>query len=158
MIIALSILIIPICMILNRLGGSKNKNFRRWGIGVALAFYSILFGCIWGVFCIGTSQLFRLPITFKGDSIPEFWFNWIWVYIVGFIYGLVPFPLFLLNHWIAGLIAAGVFGIVFGTIVVLSNVKETADIFKWDRVELAYGALIGIIAIIASRLFKKTEK
>lgn len=148
----ISLLLIASCAILNRLGGSKNKNWRRWGIGIALAIYGILTGVTWyyALACIATSQLFRLPITFKGDSIPEHWYNWAWLPIVGFLYGLVPFPLSI-PEWTNGLIYAGVFGGIFGIIVALSNIKATADIFKWDRVELVYGALISLIAVLFRR-------
>lgn len=144
--------LILICAILNRLGGSLNKNWRRFGIGIFLAFMGVIFfHNYWTLLCIGTSQLFRLPVTLKGSSIHDSWFNWVWIFILGFLYGLVPYPYALLALWWQGLAAAGVFALVFGTLAVLSNVAATARFFKWASVEVIYGALIGFMAWVLGR-------
>lgn len=145
-------LLVVICTILNRLGGSINKNYRRLGIGIALAIYGLLLGNWWALLCIGTSQLFRAPITLKGDSIPEYWFNWLWLPVAGFLYGLVVFPLSLPSAWLEGLALAGVFSTFFTLIVALSNIRATAEIFKWDRVEILYGLVLGLFAVMLNRL------
>lgn len=151
-----AILIIAICAILNRLGGSKNKNFRRLGIGIALAAYGLLNGVVWyyALLCILTSQLFRLPITLRGDSIPRYWYNWLWLPVVGFAYGMVPAPLSAPNLKFAFLSSAA-FSFFFSLTVALSNIRATARYFKWQYVEYFYGACVGIIAAIFVRIRKK---
>lgn len=150
--IILRVVITLACAALSRLGGSVNKNYRRIGIGAALVLYGALLGNWWALLSIGTSQLFRLPITLRGDSIPAHWYNWLWLPIIGFLYGLVPLPLaFYSVPWWSGFAFAGIFGLVFAGIVALSNIKTTAQIFKWQYVELVYGALIGLGAAILGR-------
>lgn len=107
------------------------------------------------ILTVATSQIFRLPITLISNGIPKHWFNWIWIFIVGFLFGLVPFPLSLPGAWLNGVLFAGVFGLFFGTIVALSNIKATANIFKWQYVEIVYGAAIGLIAWLLVKIRKK---
>lgn len=139
--------IILLCAILNRAGGKYNKNFRRWGIGLVLALYGYLHHLPFWYLCIATSHLFRLQITFKGDDITAYWYNWAWLPVVGFLYGLVPLPLALPGKLELALVLAVCFSVLFTLAVVLSNIKKTANIFKWQYVELFYGGLIGLMAM-----------
>lgn len=140
-------LIILSCSVLNRLGGSIDKNYRRFGIGLALSLYGILRGVPWylALICVASSQILRLPITLFGNDVRDDWFNWVWFYAVSVLYSLSVLPLCLMN--LEGyFIYASLFGLITGTLFVLSNIKLTSEIFKWDIVEYIYGGLIGFIA------------
>lgn len=122
--------------LLNRLGGSRNKLFRRIGIPLLITLYGLwrhqwlsLLSLPYGF------AIFCLPITLVGDDITAHWYNWAWLPVLGFLIGFIPFS------WQYALI----YSVIFTILVVLSNHKKTAEIFKWQYVELIYGGLLGLL-------------
>lgn len=130
-----------LCAILCRKGGDgSGKLWRRVGLPLAITVYGLLkhkwlailslpFG--FGVFC--------LPITLVGDDITKYWYNWVWVFVLGCLIGLIPIY--------SGLLAIG-YGFIFFLLVLLSNLKKTAEFFKWQYLELFFGALIGLLTTV----------
>ena len=138
-------LMIPLLAVLNRLGGSVDKRYRRIGIGVALALFGLLHSVAW-YWCLAVVLanylITILPITLTGDEIDGA-LDWAWILFLGCLLGLCPALLNL--HYFA---LAFPFGAIYFALVWLSNFKPTAEIFKWQYVELAVGALIGLEAIL----------
>jgi len=62
--------LIPICSVLWRLGGSKNKGWRRFGIPVVLVSVMMLKSFVWWYIFVGLIYVgvFRLPFTLVGEN------------------------------------------------------------------------------------------
>lgn len=133
---------ILLCAFLYRLGGSVNKLYRRLALPALLSIIYILTHKSWfGILILPYGfAVMTLPITLKGDNITKFWFNWAWLPILGFLIGLMN----------GSLLYALVYGIIFTIVVTLSNIKKTADIFKWDRVELFLGGFLGFLTYLVT--------
>lgn len=141
--------IIALSAILNRLGGSKNKNYRRWGLGVLFFLLAIMKGLPIGVcaLCLPASHILRLPISRTDDDINTKG-DFAWVYVVSLLWTITILP-FYIGDLESYLSSALVFSLVVGSSICLSNIKQTADIFKWEFVECLYGALLGYLAVSA---------
>lgn len=130
------------CAVLNRAGGQYDKRWRRLGIGIFLAIWGLIHSVDWAL-CLAVIPVnfvvTSLPITLKGDDITKYWFNWVWLYALGILWGLIPTVLHIQMFWYCL-----PFSLLFGTLIVLSNVKKTAEIFRWAYVELAIGTLLGL--------------
>lgn len=161
-------ILIAVCAILNRMGGSLDKRYRRIGIPLLITLYGLwrhqwlsLLSLPYGF------AIFCLPITLVGDEIltdgrtklgfekngkvevsfsasfPTKWVNLAWLPVLGILIGSIP-------CWINYSIYSIVYGIVFGLFVTLSNIPKTADIFKWDRVELFLGGSLGFLTYLVT--------
>lgn len=139
----------PISSILWMAGGTWKKAIRRIGVPAAIVFSTVLyFGLSWWQLPLALSLfgVTTLPFTLKGDSIHDYWFNWVWIWIAGFIFGLpVVFTslicsAFSLQVLLLCLIPMFVQGI-FGT---LSNIKETSKWFPWKLCECMIGLSVAI--------------
>lgn len=136
----LVIVFIALCAVLNRAGGKFDKRWRRIGLPLLIMLYGLLKHRWWSVLSLPLGfGVFCLPITLVGDDIKAHWYNWVWVFVLGCLIGLIPIY--------SGLLAIG-YGLIFFLLVFFSNLKKTADIFRWDRVELIYGSLLAIFTII----------
>jgi hypothetical protein len=71
-----------------------------------------------------------LPFTFKGDSIHSHWFNWVWIWIAGYLLGLPSVILGWDGLWYALVpcVAQGVLG-------TLSNLPKTSKYVQWKFFE-----------------------
>lgn len=156
----ISALIITAYSYLYRKGGDGFKPARRVGLPLLTsAIYWLTHVNFWWLsFPIGIFAFWVCPITFLGNDIiakkpfekKVFGFeifiptrlvtviNWAWIPVLGVLIGLMTLNLTL----------ALVYSLFFTVIVVLSNWKKTANIFTWDRVELALGALLGYLVMM----------
>ena len=133
-------MVLPITGLLSQLGGTFWKAYRRYFIPIiAVAtgwyftgnfYYGWIFMAIhlWGAFC--------LPITLKGDSIPEHLINQLWLPIWGL---LVCSSALWLNtsYWLVAVVC----GLLLAILVMLSNVPATAKYFQWKWIECMQGML-----------------
>lgn len=125
------------CAWLYRKGGDgSGKLYRRIGIPVLATLLNWLAGADWWwlTFPIGFVA-FTLPITLKGDDITAHWYNWAWIPVLAVIIGLMTFLWWKII----------VFSLFFTALTVLSNWEKTANIFRWQYVELANGAILGAL-------------
>lgn len=131
------LVIASIFAILYRKGGDgSGKLYRRVALPLltSLIYWLTNVNFWWLSFPIGLLA-FSLPITLKGDSIHDHWFNWAWIPVLGVIMGLIT-----LN-----LTYSIVFSLCFTALTVLSNRKKTAEIFKWQVCEMLFGFLLGAL-------------
>lgn len=127
-------LILPLVGLASQLGGTYNKLYRRWGVPSIITIAALLFlGFSWWlpVLFISIFSVSTLPFTFIGDSLQQHWFNWIWIWIAGYLLGL---PSVLLSGE-RGLYFALVPMAVQGICGTLSNVKATSKFFQWKFCE-----------------------
>lgn len=132
-----------VCAILYRLGGDgSGKLYRRIGVPLAIFLYHFLvYRSLYSFLIIPYGfSVMTLPVTLKGDDITKFWLNWAWLPVLGYLIGLIN----------GSLLYALVYGIIFTIVVTLSNIKKTADIFKWDRVELFLGGSLGFLTYLVT--------
>lgn len=139
-------LLATIC-ILSRIGGYSDKNMRRTGVGVVLAIYGFYVGLSWWLAfsCIVASQIFRLQITFTGDSIDNA-VDYVWVYIMAFLWTLAVLPFYFYAP-LKLLPKSILYSAIVGTMIILSNKPKTADLFRWDFVECFYSSLLALLAV-----------
>jgi len=133
-------MVLPITGILSQIGGTWFKWARRYVIPVVAA------GMVWyftGHFywqlipmMLGMYGAFCLPVTLKGDGIPEHWLNWLWLPLWGIL--ICSGVLWLhLGYWLISL----TFGLFLAILVALSNVPACAKFFQWKMVEFFEGVL-----------------
>lgn len=144
-------LIVPVCGLFSQIGGTWEKAFRRYGIPILMAItWSVFVGWSWWLLLMMVIQWasFFLPITFKGDSIPNNgWFNWVWLPILGVLQSSSPN---VMNHDIWGV---SVFlGCLMGLFFALSNIPKTAKYFPWKFVEIFEGAFPATVLCFAITL------
>lgn len=134
--------LLPIVAFLWQAGGTWKKQYRRIGFPVAATLAVLLFiGFEWWLplFAGACFAVTTLPFTFIGDGLPEHWFNWVWVWITGYILGLPAFligfdaEVFLMAT--GSMLAHGIFG-------TLSNIPATAKYFPWKFCEGAFGFFV----------------
>jgi len=83
-----------------------------------------------------------LPFTFKGDSLFDHWFNWLWIWLPGYLIGC---PSLLISGDLRVLLWSLIPAVVQGVLGSLSNVKGLmADTFVWKLVEGAIGFAVFI--------------
>ena len=80
----------------------------------------------------------RLPLTFFGSTIPGHWFNWIWLWLGGYIIGL---PAVLTHGW-WGLAYALLPAFAQGLSVTLSNLPGSASAWPHEACEVFIGAAV----------------
>ena len=145
----LSLLSIPACSYLWRLGGSRNKDYRRYGIPILLTIIGLLAHFSIWIILAGVLHhlILRLPFTLKGNDIDDDDINWFWVMPWA---GLISFPAFLhsFNGWVfsAWLVAT----VVISAFAYLSNFDETRGIIKWNTCEIVFGAACALPFFIAT--------
>ena len=130
-------MILGITGLLSQIGGTWAKWARRYIIPIliaGMAWYYIGFQwklipmmlMMYGVFC--------LPITLKGNGIPDHWVNWIWIPMWAIL--LCSSVLWLnIYYWECSIIC----GILLSTMVILSNINLTQKYFQWKMVEFFEG-------------------
>ena len=130
---------LPLCGLLSQLGGTFKKQYRRLGIPTLLTLCFIyaqnfdLSHFLWLRYILVWIWLFfcsTLPFTLIGDGIPKHWFNWIWVWILGLLNGLI---ILVINIKLFYLMFIPF--IIYGVFISLSNIKYTARFFQWKFVE-----------------------
>jgi hypothetical protein len=139
--------LLPLAGILSQIGGTWQKAFRRYGIPIAMATTWLLFkGFTPWLFLMVLIQFgaYCLPTTLKGDSIPKYAINWLWLPILGIlqcssVITLKP------DIWVASVIL----GIVLGSFYALSNLKFSANYFQWKFVECFSGMLPATVLCLA---------
>ena len=126
----------PLCGLLYQLGGFRWKPLRREGVPLVIFLSGIMaVGFSWQLLlsCCLLWCALRLPFTLIGDSLNDSWFNWVWIWIAGYLLGMASFPLSqsLLTPLVP-LLAQGLLGS-------LSNIPYTAKFLPWKFVEGAIG-------------------
>ena len=134
-----------------RMGGSGypglHRNWRRIGVPALVVSVCLLRGispliAILTGLCLHMGT--RLPLTFFGEDIHEHWFNWVWVWLAGYILGL---PAVLTHGWV-GFAFAIIPMVTQGLSVTLSNVSGVnATTFTHEFCESVTGIAV-IIAIL----------
>lgn len=122
--------------IMSQVGGSGFKWLRRFGIPVGLCFILTASGIAphIAIMCgISVCAAAHLPFTFFGDSLKTHWFNWIWIWIAGYLLGAG-------TVWISssGFILAFVPSCAMGVFGSLSNIRATARFFPWKLCEAVF--------------------
>jgi hypothetical protein len=115
------------------LGGTFNKLFRRWGVPTIITIASLTFlGFSWWlpVLFLSIFAVATLPFTLKGASLHEHWFNWVWIWIAGYLLGL-PSVILHKNGYMYAFVPFFTQGIL-GT---LSNLKWSAKYVQWKFFE-----------------------
>lgn len=132
-------MILPIAGLLSQMGGTWEKALRRylipiiagttlwyftgWNLGIVLMVLHL-----YGAFC--------LPVTLKGNSIPKYTINKLWLPIWGIL--LCSSILWLNWHyWLVSVIC----GLILASLVMLSNCKPTEKWFQWKFCEMFEGIL-----------------
>ena len=126
-----------------RLSGAGVKPFGAL-IPITAGFYAMiktghwLIGLLVGLATWGAGSL---PITIFGNGVKnKFPWGFIWIWVLGYIYGL---PCVLIHGW-SGLLFALIPCAAFGLGTTLSNLEASSKIFVWEFVEGITGAAIGI--------------
>ena len=129
-----------------RMGGAGyplcHRNWRRVGYPLLLTGSLVLGAVAWpwaflaGILAHLTT---RLPITFFGNTVQGHWFNWVWLWILGYTYGL---PSALVHGW-TGTLLALVPMVVTGASLTLSNISgKNAETFTHEFCEAVIGASV----------------
>lgn len=132
-------LMAPLWSLLWILGGWKQKNWRRLGVPISLVLFGWLFGSVSYRLLLSALLLglaLRLPFTLVGDSLHAWWGNWVWVWVVGGLYGTPA--LVLRQEWIAVLVPL----IVLGFLGTASNLPKLSRYAPWKMVEAFVGASV----------------
>jgi hypothetical protein len=133
-------LAMPLVGLLSQIGGTYNKLYRRIGVPSVITLVSfLLVGFQWWlpVLFILIFVVTTLPFTLKGDSLYSHWFNWVWIWILGYLLGL---PSVLLG-W-KGALYSLVPCFTQGILGTISNIRGTAHLAQWKMVEgLVYIAM-----------------
>lgn len=131
---------LPITGLLSQIGGTWWKGARRFIIPVLSVGLLWLFtGYVeWAVIfmAIHLWAAYSLPITKFGDSIPNDWRNWLWLPFWGVF--LCSSVLWLNWHYWPSCVITG---LIMAILVVLSNIKQTAQWFQWKWIEMFIGML-----------------
>jgi hypothetical protein len=132
-------LLVPVFSLLYVIGGWKQKNWRRLGLPISLLAFGWLFGGLsWSLVasCLLLGAVLRLPFTLMGDSLYAWWGNWVWIWVVGYLFGASSLVLrFDLIAPLLPLAAQGIFG-------TLSNLRVSSRYFPWKWVEAIVGASV----------------
>lgn len=139
--------IVPIGGLFRMIGGTWWKAVGRF-LTPALPVVAILLlgGWSWWLLLIYGVYLSvkTLPFTLNGNSVHDNWFNWVWIWVLGFVNGLCSMSLLPIVGWAEWLdpilYAAGFPMIAYGIACTLSNVKVTAKYFPWKFCEFIMGA------------------
>jgi hypothetical protein len=109
-----------------RMGGDGypllHRNWRRVGYPLILILSLLGGAAAWPVALLTgilAHLTTRLPLTFIGNSLYTHWFNWVWVWVLGYIYGL---PSVLVHGW-AGFLLSIIPMVTVGMSLTLSNVS-----------------------------------
>lgn len=132
-----------------RLGGAGCPPFyrywRRLGWPIVAGLVALFAQVPWWMCLLVMGATFgttTLPVTFFGSKIPDHWFNWIWLWILGYLYGL---PSIMIHGW-NGFLYALVPSVVMGLFVTLSNIQTwPAKTFVNEACEV----LIGVATAMA---------
>ena len=135
--------LVPVCSVLWMLGGGGYPPFgrywRRIGVPLCVFITFLLFGRPWGLSLLSSTLLAiatTLPFTAVGDRLSDSWFNWIWIWLAGYILGICSFPVSQsLLFPLVPLMVQGVLGS-------LSNTSCTARFLPWKWVEACVGASV----------------
>lgn len=134
-----------------RLGGAGANPFKRhWRrigypvlAGIMCLFFRLpIFRVV--LACLVGHATTRLPLTLIGDAVNKHWANWVWLWVLGFLYGL---PSVALQGWI-GFAWALLPCLTFGASVTLSNTTRFSAIFTHDFCEGVTGAAV-FLSLIA---------
>ena len=150
--------IMPTIIILWQLGGTFNKLFRRLGFPIVASCAPLFYlgWSWWWPLLFGLCFLVTtLPFTLKGDGINEHWFNWIWIWILGYLYGLPSIVIGLCGgHTALALLVALTPCIATGIVGTLSNVPATSKYFPWKECEGVIGFFTAIPYALLIQLAK----
>lgn len=135
---------LPLCAVLSQIGGTWWKGARRFLIPITmLVTYVTFVGWNWLLIPMALLQwgAFTLPVTIKGDSIPDAGFvGFAWL-PVKYILTSLP-PVLLAPHlWFVSPIN----GLIMTLMVILSNTPKTAKYFQWKFVEAFHGMSPAIV-------------
>jgi hypothetical protein len=138
----------PIIALTNQLAGTWGAPF-GWFSLVFIALFLWMYGKLktWqGYLTLGVWWLVgTLPITLIGDSIPGYWFNWIWLWILGGIQGLWVILFMVGNkNWWKVFVWSLFPCLAYGVVITLSNLPITADLFPWKLCEGIMGFAVAI--------------
>ena len=95
----------PLVSFLNTMGGWTLRTLiRRVGIAVFVTLYAFLYYrflnkrniFIYPILLVSVFASFTLPLTLIGDSLHTHWFNWVWIYCLGFVMSLGLLPIIFL--------------------------------------------------------------
>ena len=139
-------LICPIVGILSQLGGTFNKLYRRLGVPTVITLSALLFlGWSWWlpVLFLSIFGVTTLPFTLCNN-----WFQWVWIWIAGYLLGL---PCVFISGW-NGLIYALVPCLAQGICGSLSNIPVTAKYFTWKFCEYIIWAMMAYSYAISIQL------
>lgn len=132
----------PLIALSNQLAGTWGSPFGWFSI-VFIALFLWLYGKLKSWKGYVTLVIFwilgTLPITLIGDSIPGFWLNWIWIWVLGYLQGLWC-VLFSRKVFLYALFPMFMYGVV----ITLSNLPLTAGLFPWKFCEGLMGFSLGI--------------
>jgi len=138
-------MVLPVAGLLSQMGGKWWKAYRRYFIpiiAVATGWIStgnFYFG--WIFMMLHLWGAFSLPITLKGDSIPEHTINQLWLPVWGVL--LCSSVLWLnIHYWLIAVIC----GLLLAILVFLSNIPTTAKYFQWKFVEL-FGGILPLVPL-----------
>lgn len=138
--------LLPIAGLFRMVGGTWSHDVGRYLFVAAFVMaYFFFIGWTWWLIAMAGAYfgVKTLPVTLIGDSIPEHWLNWVWIWALGFITGLpVLIPGILTGQAGLALLSCLVPTAVFGLFITLSNVKATSKIFVWKLCEFAMGVSV----------------
>lgn len=147
--------LVPFGGLCRMIGGTWKKAVGRFlpPIAVGLAYWAFVgFNWLWIPIAVGVYMLVKtLPFTLKGDSVHESWINWVWIWVLGFLNGIVCLSLAIpLSAIWTGVFLALVPMVGYGMCGTLSNVKSTAKYFPWKMCEFVFGssAMIPVAMLI----------
>lgn len=143
-------LMLPLVGLLSQLGGTYNKLYRRLGVPSVITLATWLFlgwSWWWPVLFLSVFAVATLPFTFKGSGLWDYWFNPIWIWILGYLYGL---PSILISS--SGALYAFVPMVVCGVVGTLSNVRATSKYFPWKFCEFIIWAAMAYCYALSIQL------
>ena len=136
--------IVPIGGLYRMIAGTWNKPIGRFLTpALPVVSYLLLVGFSWWLLAIYAAYLLVnvLPFTLIGSSVNSSWINWVWIWVLGALNGLVAITVGIpLNLVLASLLLALWPLMAYGLFGTLSNVQPTAKFFPWKFCEFAFGS------------------
>ena len=138
--------VLPVSGIIYMAGGTWKKQFKRIGVPLSALVVTCLFAGIhwaWIVMALWYFGKMTIPLTLIGDGIPDHWFNWIWVWVHGYLMGLpcLIFGVFT-EQVLAAFLLSFVPCVLHGLFTTFSNLRFSRAWFPHKLCEFVTGASV----------------
>jgi len=135
--------LLPFAGLFRQIGGTWKKAVGRFftPLAIGMAYFFFIGWSLWIVVIFGAFLAIKtLPFTLIGDDVDEHWLNWAWIWVLGFLNGVVCLSIAIpLGMWLDGLILSLVPLLVYGVCGTFSNLAFSRNWFVWKLCEFLFG-------------------